>query len=250
MTLAHSARTWARDHLRLDVQRYPASDPLHGASLLLEHLDIDLVIDVGANDGGYASALRRLGYDRRIVSFEPLAEPFGRLAARAAGDASWDVVRCALGDEDGDVVVHVAGNGGASSSVLPMLDSHVSAAPQSAYVRDESVRLRRLDEVLREIVDPVPRRTFLKIDAQGFERAVLDGAEGLFRDDLLLGVQAEMSLVPLYVGQMLWRETVDRLAAQGFDLVSLVPGFTDPRSGRLLQADGVFAPGRAFEPPT
>lgn len=250
MTLAHTARTWVRDHLRLDVRRYPDSDPLHDLSLLLQHLAVDLVVDVGANDGGYATALRGLGYQRRIVSFEPLSEPFARLSERAARDDGWDVVRCALGDTEGEVVVHVAGNDGASSSVLPMLDSHVGAAPQSAYVRDETVRLRRLDEALPEVVDLARRRTFLKIDVQGFERAVLDGAAGLFAGARLLGVQAEMSLMPLYDGQMLWRETVDRLAAEGFDLVSLVPGFSDPRSGRLLQADGIFAHRDAFETPT
>jgi FkbM family methyltransferase len=250
MTLAHTARTWVRDHLRVDIRRYPASDPLHGLSLLLQHLAVDLVVDVGANDGGYATALRELGYHRHIVSFEPLSEPFARLCERAGHDGSWDVVQCALGDHEGEVEVHVAGNDGASSSVLPMLEAHLGAAPQSAYVRDETVRLRRLDEALPEAVDLAGRRTFLKIDVQGFERAVLDGAEGLFGADLLVGVQAEMSLVPLYDGQMLWRETVDRLAAQGFDLVSLVPGFSDPRSGRLLQADGVFAHRRAFETPT
>ena len=84
-----------------DVQRYPASDPLHGLSVLLQHLAVDLVVDVGANDGGYATALRELGYRRRIVSFEPLAEPFARLSERAGSDGSWDVVQCALGDQRG-----------------------------------------------------------------------------------------------------------------------------------------------------
>jgi FkbM family methyltransferase len=250
MTLAHAARSWVRDHLHLDVQRYPAADPLYGLSLLLHHLEVDLVVDVGANDGGYGSALRRLGYDRQIVSFEPLAEPFAALAEQAARDGGWDVVHCALGDREGEVVMHVAGNAGASSSVLSMLETHVAAAPQAAYVGDESVRLRRLDEALPEVVDLAGRRPWLKIDVQGFERAVLDGADGLFGTHALLGVQTEMSLVPLYDGQMLWRETVDRLGGQGFDLVSLVPGFSDPRTGRLLQADGVFARRDAFEQPT
>ena len=76
MTLAHSTRSWVRSRLGLDVQRYPGSDPLHGLSLLLRHLAVDLVVDVGANDGGYARSLRRLGYAGQIVSFEPLAGPF------------------------------------------------------------------------------------------------------------------------------------------------------------------------------
>lgn len=238
MTLAHAVRSWVRTHVGLDVQRYPQSDPLHGLGLLLGHLAVDLVIDVGANDGGYARTLRRLGYRGRIVSFEPLSEPFARLSAASDGDTLWDVVRCAVGDEEGEIVVHVAGNSGASSSVLPMLETHLTAAPAAAYVKDEKVPVHRLDALVADRVEG--RRCFLKMDVQGFERAVLAGASGLLASDRLLGVQAEMSLVPLYEGSMLWRETVDRMSGAGFELASLVPGFTDPTSGRLLQADGVF----------
>ena len=146
--------------------------------------------------------------------------------------------------------MHVAGNAGASSSVLPMLDTHLTAAPGAAYVADETVPLHRLDEILPSLVPLTGRRCFLKMDVQGFERAVLDGAAGVLSGDSVLGVQAEMSLVPLYEGAMLWRETVDRMATEGFDLASLVPGFSDPASGRLLQADGVFVrPGLFADEP-
>jgi FkbM family methyltransferase len=238
MTLAHAARSWVREHVGLDVQRYPQSDPLHGLSLMLGHLAIDIVIDVGANDGRYAQTLRRLGYGHRIVSFEPLSEPFARLSAAAEHDTEWDVLRCAVGDDDGEIVIHVAGNDALSSSVLPMLDAHRDAAPTSAYVTDETVPIHRLDGLLGDQVEG--RRCFLKMDVQGFERAVLDGAADLLASGQVLGVQAEMSLVPLYEGSMLWHETLDRMSQAGYELASLVPGFTDPRSGRLLQADGVF----------
>jgi FkbM family methyltransferase len=241
MTLVHRARIWVQDHFGLDVLRYPESDPLHGLNRFLSHLAVDLVVDVGANDGGYAVALRRLGYHGHIVSFEPLSEPFARLTARAADDPEWTTVQCALGDREGEEVVHVAGNSEASSSVLPMLAVHVEAAPPSVYHRDETVQMRRLDTTLPGIFEMGGHRTFLKIDVQGYERAVIEGSDGLFRDGLLVGVQAEMSFVPLYEGQMLWRETVGVLESRGYELVSLLPGFTDPRSGRLLQADGVFA---------
>jgi len=238
MTLAHAARSWVRSHVGVDVQRYPQSDPLHGLSLLLRHLRVDLVIDVGANDGGYARTLRRLGYENRIISFEPLSAPFARLSAAAQGDTRWEVVRSAVGDDEGEIVIHVAGNDGASSSALPMLDTHVAAAPTAAYVGEETVPLHRLDGLVGDRVQG--RRCFLKLDVQGFEGAVLDGATDLLSQGHVVGVQTEMSLVPLYEGSLLWRETVDRMSAAGYELASLVPGFTDPASGRLLQADGVF----------
>ncbi len=236
MTLAHTARTWVRKSLKLDVQRYPQSDPLYHLSRLLRHLEIDLALDVGANDGGYASSLRNLGYAARIISFEPLAEPFARLSDIAAQDSRWDVVRTAVGDRDGEIVIHVAGNDGASSSALPMLDAHLAAAPSAAYVADEKVPVQRLDALVGGQVEG--RRCFLKLDVQGFERNVLDGAASILAGGHVLGVQAEMSLVPLYDGSMLWRETVDRMSATGYELASLMPGFTDTTTGASSRPTG------------
>jgi hypothetical protein len=78
----------------------------------------------------------------------------------------------------------------------------------------------------------------LKIDTQGYEMAVLRGAEKML--PRLAGVQLELSLAPLYEGQTLYLELIDWLRARGFDLWSVIPGFVDPSSGRMLQFDGVF----------
>jgi len=50
----------------------------------------------------------------------------------------------------------------------------------------------------------------------------------------------ELSLVPLYEGQRLWRECIERLEAEGFLLWALQPVFVDPATGRTLQWDGLF----------
>jgi len=72
---------------------------------------------------------------------------------------------------------------------------------------------------------------------------VLDGASGLFADSAVVGLQLELSLVPLYGGAMTYREAMDRAEGLGMVLMGLDPVFADPNSGRLLQADAVyFAP--------
>src|SRR5207248_9804258 len=81
----------------------------------------------------------------------------------------------ALGDGEGQVSLNVARNGGASSSILPMLDTHIRAAPQATYAGTEVVRLRRLDELYTEYCCSTDR-ILLKIDVQGYEKQVLDGA--------------------------------------------------------------------------
>jgi hypothetical protein len=141
-----------------------------------------------------------------------------------------------MGSSIGEIVINIAGNS-VSSSVLPMLDSHISAAPISGYVGQESVPLFTLDSVLPDILGKF-KNPFLKIDTQGFEGEVLNGAKNVLSH--IRGVQLELSLVTLYEGQHLWQEMISRLNNEGFVLWTILPGFTDPKNGKTLQVDGVF----------
>ncbi len=214
---------------------------------MLKANGIDVVLDVGANEGGYASALREAGYCNKILSFEPLSPAYAKLEVASARDESWIAApRMALGDHDGKVTINVAGNS-ASSSILPMTARHKAAAPESAYVGSEAIEVRRLDGVCHPFLDTATA-PFLKIDTQGYENQVLAGASTLL--PRLRGVQLELSLHQLYEGQKLWHEMIAILEGSGFELWALVPGFFDPRSGRMLQCDAIFfRPPRAATPP-
>jgi FkbM family methyltransferase len=223
----------------VDLQRYPASDPLWRVSRMLRKHAVDLVLDVGANDGGYASSIRRHGYAGRILSFEPVTEPFHKLKAKTASDPHWESMRCAIGDESGKITINIAGNNAASSSVLPMLERHRQAAPSAAYVGTELVEQHRLDDLASKAGAGPADKIFLKVDVQGYERAVLDGAHRLLQTGQIVGLQMELSFTPLYEGAMTWREGFDRASDLGMTLMSLDPGFTE-ESGQMLQADAVF----------
>lgn len=203
----------------------------------LNHVQADVVFDVGANIGQFAQALRSVGFGGSIVSFEPLTSAHVTLSRAAQDDSKWKIhPRVAVGDQDGEIEINIAGNS-VSSSVLPMLDAHSSAAVGSAYVASERAPLIRLDSVAESYLTP-DSRPFIKIDTQGFESQVLDGAAKTLQ--LARGVLLELSLVPLYEGQALWLAMIQRMADQGFTLWAIQRGFTDPRTGRSLQADGIF----------
>ncbi len=222
----------------LEVHRYiPESSRLAQHLAALRTFGIDLILDVGANYGQYAQELRIGGFKGRIVSFEPLLAAHHALELASRRDPLWQIhPRCALGDRQAEIELNVSGNS-VSSSVLPMLESHREAAPDSAYVKQEVVPLTTLDRVapsyLSERATPL-----LKIDTQGYEWAVLDGA--LATLPKIRGLQVELSALPLYEGQHLWQETIARLQGEGFVLWSLQPAFTDHRNGRTLQWDGLF----------
>jgi FkbM family methyltransferase len=212
---------------------------------LFSLLDLDLILDVGANSGQFAQQCRAAGYKGEIISFEPSSFAHARLHTAAAADALWTVAdRVAVGEVDGETEINIAANS-LSSSILPMLDSHLAASPESHYLHKETVSLRRLDSLLASIPKSIDRhstgstrRIFLKLDVQGYESRVLAGAVQTLEHTVVL--QLEMSLLPLYEGQILMPQMYAEMVARGFDLWDLEPNFRDPSTGRLLEMDGVF----------
>jgi FkbM family methyltransferase len=204
------------------------------AGLLREHR-INLVLDVGANTGQFVDELLASGYKGRIVSFEPLNSAHQQLCEKSQLHANWTVAdRTAIGAVNGSIDINLSGNG-VSSSILGMLPAHSKAAPESGYVGTESVPIRRLDDLYSLTSED---RALLKIDVQGYEKQVIDGAATVLTG--VCAVMTEMSLVPLYEGQMLGLELWNLLATKGFEPWSFEPGFRDPITGRTLQVDGLF----------
>ncbi|MBK8689387.1 MAG: FkbM family methyltransferase [Betaproteobacteria bacterium] len=78
----------------------------------------------------------------------------------------------------------------------------------------------------------------MKIDTQGFESAVLDGARQTLAS--ISSLEVEMSFVELYEGQMLFEALHGRLRALGFAMINITPAFCDPLTGEILQADVIF----------
>lgn len=238
MTLVRTLLRKLANRAGYDVYRSTvSSNPDLQLSKVLDSFRIDLILDVGANVGQFASKMREVGYRGAIVSFEPLSAAHAMLSRSAAEDPRWQVhPRVAIGDVDGTTEIHIAQNS-VSSSLLPMTDTHRDAAINSAYVGAESVPVRRLDSVAREYMSNASA-TFLKIDAQGFEWRILNGASETLPH--VRGVLCELSLVPLYEGQHLWRDLIDRFEASGLKLWAILKGFTDVRDGRTLQINAVF----------
>jgi hypothetical protein len=76
------------------------------------------------------------------------------------------------------------------------------------------------------------------LDIQGYELEALKGARNSLQFIKL--IQVELSLVALYEGSPLYKEVIAHIENNGFELYSIIPGFMDAKTGRLLQFDGIF----------
>ena len=227
--------------LGFDLVRYT---PANFANLrridLLNRGGVTLVVDGGANVGEYARALRRR-LSRQVSPDRAARRSFlPNRATSAAADERWLCRRVALGETEGNVEINVAGNLW-SSSLLLMNSRLATAAPETAYVGKEQVEMITLDALLGPLISDEDR-IFLKLDLQGSELPALRGARE--RLQRVVGVEVELSYVPLYEGQALLPEVVTFLGNAGLDLIALDEAFADRRSGELLQVDGLFTRAR------
>ena len=204
---------------------------------VLEHQEIDLVFDIGANLGQYARRLRRGGYEGRIVSFEPLSRAHAALEEAAADDRAWTVApRMAIGDSDRPVTINVSAESDMSSA-LDFTPEMARLLDSSAYVGTEVASQARLDAVFARYAAPGDR-VMVKIDTQGTERRALDGARGVLA--AIRVIQIELSVVAVYQGEPSYLEMIAHLDELGFAPVLFIPGYFNRRTARLIGMDGVF----------
>lgn len=178
---------------------------------------VDIVLDVGANLGQFGQELRDSGYRGRIVSFEPIASVFAGLKARTDRDRNWEAHQLALGASPGHATIKVSG----ATVFSSLLDQTALAQrfDQAAVVeRHEIVEVARLDDLVARFRS---RNVFLKIDTQGFERQVLDGAPDCLR--WIAGVQLELPAVPLYQGVWSLGAAMNHMEELGFVVAQMRP---------------------------
>jgi FkbM family methyltransferase len=234
--LSDNTKVWIRgalSKLGVEINAYNGSFPQHRALLINNH--VSTVWDVGADVGQYGARLLTSGFRGQIVSIEPSSRSFAQLARRARHHPLWTVAKVAASDVAGAKTLNLSANA-QSSSLLPMKELHVAAAPNSQYVGSEVVECTTLDLLQAKLTAQPP--FYVKLDLQGGELAALRGAT-----DVLAATRAcevELSLAELYEGQGSWQDVVAFLASVGFAVCDIERVFADPGTGDLLQFNALL----------
>jgi len=204
---------------------------------LYSKFGVNLILDVGANVGQYSMEMRGIGYKGKIISFEPTLQAYNLLHKNTLKERKWKCVNIGLGDNDEDIEINISSNS-FSSSIMEITSVCIESEPNSAFIAKEKVKIRKLDSVFGLYVAEGEKNILLKLDVQGYEHNVLEGAKNSLEN--ICGIQTEMSMIELYKNEMLFNEMIENLRVKGFELCSIEPGFSDPKSGKLLQVDGIF----------
>lgn len=198
---------------------------------------IEVILDIGANTGGAHDSFRRGGFGGEIISVEPLPALQDVLIQKAKTDSHWRILPpLALGEHEGECTLNVS-EASDMSSALPATPALMQALPRTRVTETVTVPMKTLDTLYRELgLDT--KKTFIKIDTQGFEMNILRaGREAL---KAAAGLQIEMSLFELYKGETLFDEIIAFLKDYGFRPHMLIEtNFSRPLN-RQLQVDGIF----------
>jgi FkbM family methyltransferase len=205
------------------VSRFPP--PMSKERLLKDFLEqsrINCVLDVGAFIGNYVQELRQLGYQGRIISFEPVPDSFSQMSMNLRSDTAWSGQPYGLSDVNRFATINTYGFGDFNSLLTLKMDAESAFGLDCAMRGNIQIELRRLDEILpallREIESP---RIFLKMDTQGHDASVLRGAAGVLK--WIVGMQSEMPAVQLYEGMPSMAQMLDYYRSCGFVPVGLYP---------------------------
>lgn len=216
----------------------------HGVAAAVEHeripyrSDLRTIVDVGAHRGQFAMfALTRFPA-ASVICLEPLPGPRQVLTSVTNGDGRVRILDVAASNRTEErVEMHVSRRDD-SSSLQPIGARQVAAFPGTEESGSAWVARARLDALL-ERADLEPP-ALLKIDVQGHEYEVLEGAAGLLPDFAQIAV--EVSFAELYEGQRLAGDVTALLHDAGIALTGVF-NLTSARSGACLQADFLFECG-------
>lgn len=205
--------------------------------LALSHAD--LIVDVGANHGDFSRAADRLFPSARIWLFEPLPDLQQYLTGIIQREKKeWRLFPFALAQKRGSFPLFIDDLDDAIGSLVGFSSDYLAANPAARPSRQITCEVRVLDEVAAE--NQVDRIDLLKIDVEGAEFEVLDGAAAMLARTRAAIV--EVSLVRKSLGtENPLAEMIHRLSAAGFEIVRVLPSLFDPRERWKPQEFNVLA---------
>jgi FkbM family methyltransferase len=203
-------------------------------------LNIDTVIDIGANVGKTVITFNKLLPNAHIYAFEPLPDCYEILCRKIAKLPNCDPFNLALGTESSEILMNKSSYL-PSSSILEMDKSHSDAFPFTSGSEAVKIKIVPLDSMSLEIGNSL----LIKLDVQGYEDRVIDGGMKVFSQANI--VILEISYKTLYKDQVLFDGIYTRMKNLGFVLAGTLGNLKDPITGSILEADAIFIKSHLIE---
>ena len=208
---------------------------------IISEYQIDCMIDVGANVGQYHDFLRNyVGYAGLIISFEPDPSNFDVLVKASQSDDLWIVKGYALGKENTTSTLNIMESSVFNSFFEPNHAETNQFIMHNTIKTTTEVSVKRLDGVMPELIKKHKfSRAFLKLDTQGFDLDVFEGASNCL--DMILGIQTEVAFISIYKNMPSAEQSFNAFRSKGYDVSGLYP-VDESRFPYAVEFDCVYLP--------
>ena len=191
------------------------------------------VVDVGANVGQWSTMLLDLVRPEKLIVIEPQPAAFAKLQELLGNDGSVELHRVAIGDTEGTTKFRVTRDT-TGASVLPPREEMSDLIGGNWTVESEiEVPMKTLDGLLRDVAEI----SLLKIDVQGFEKAVLAGAPASLRRTNFLLI--ELNYLQQYEGGS-WFGELHEILTRDHSFVLVDASKPLRLNGRASMSDGLY----------
>lgn len=205
--------------LRKMSQRPWVYDPMAVQSRLVSSISEPVVFDVGANVGQTLQRYARAIPNARIHCFEPFPASYRSLAETASAYARATAHELALGDDDTERILHASTEFHTRNSLLERPTEGRTYWKGGTLDEEVTVRVEKLDTFRARM--SIDRIDILKIDVQGAEGLLLDGARATLDAGAIGIIFTEVMFVPHYEGGILYDDLAARLRGHGFSLLNI-----------------------------
>ena len=193
-----------------------------------------VILDVGAHTGESALAFRKSFPQAVIHSFEPISFIFEVLRRNCKRHANIHCHNLALGDKPGEICIALVGT--EACHTMNSLNSVATASTPSELTH--RVKTARLDDFCASA--GISRVAVCKIDVEGFECQVLEGARTLLSEGRIAHLIAEATLDPNSSQQTQLADLEKQLRAFNYSLRGFYESSYSAQSGQMLFTNAFF----------
>lgn len=192
---------------------------------LIDTRNIECIFDVGANQGQFYTMIRSIGYKNQINLFEPLPTCWSILENITKKDRQSKIYRFGVGNEEISLTFYETLNSVSSSFKEPINTNTIK--------RIHNIPIMPLENIFNIL----PYTCMLKIDAQGFEREVVEGSKSILK--YFKFIFMELSIFPQYNNEPNYIDMLNFMDEIGYQPIFFYPGVANSEN-EIIQLEVVF----------
>ena len=191
------------------------------------------VVDVGANTGQWSSMLLNCATPAKLIIIEPLPDAFAALQKKFGRNPLVELHNLAIGERESVETLKITRDTTGASLLQPREEMRAVIGSNWTITSEVQVKMTTLDRLLVDLAEI----SLLKIDVQGYERAVLAGAKQTLAKTKFLLI--ELNFMPQYDGGS-WFGEIHEILTREFGFFLANASAPQVLNGRASMVDGLY----------